>query len=146
MALLCKKIFNILMLLTASLLLNACISMPESLTLSLPKTEAKEFDGIWNGRLTLSIGEEKCVRRTQITVKINGSALSGRTKFKNYDAYISGVVGDDGNLVNGRVNVARDFYSYDITGDFKGDDASGSWKNKSCMGKWKLHRIRRNVL
>ncbi len=146
MALSYKKIFNISMLFAASLLLNACISMPESLTLSLPATEAKEFDGIWNGRLTLSIGEEKCVRRTQITVKINGGTLSGRTKFKNYDANISGIVGDDGNLVNGRVNVSRDFYSYDITGDFNGDDASGSWKNKSCMGKWKLHRIRRSVL
>ena len=146
MVLFYKKIFNISMLFTASLLLNACIPMPESLILSLPAAETKEFDGIWNGRLTLSIGEEKCLRRTEINVTIKGGALNGRTKFKNYDANISGFVGDDGKLNDGRINVSRDFYSYNLTGDFNSDDASGKWKNKSCMGKWKLHRIRRGVL
>lgn len=128
-------------LVAAPVLLSACMTLPNSLILG----ETEEFDGTWTGRLMLSIGTEKCARRTPITVTIEDGTLDGRTKYKNFTAKIGGYISADGSLNKGSVEVQNDYYSYEIDGNFEGENAKGTWKSKDCAGKWDLRRIRRTV-
>ena len=127
----------LLLIAAASLTLSACISPV------LQRGNSAEWDGVWSGRMTLSIGEKTCPRRTPLTADISNGAVDGNSKFENLAAKFVGYLDEAGQLNNGELQMSKSYYNFDMSGSFDGEKASGVWQNRRCKGKWEMRRVRK---
>ena len=135
------SLFRKLLICLTPLFLAACMTIPSAFDYG----ETKAFDGVWNGRLMLSIGDQSCTSRIPVTVEVSGGSMLGKINHKGFNARVVGYINDDGVVSNGVVKVSKAFYNYEIKGKFEDEFANGTWKSKTCAGKWELRRIRRSA-
>ena len=125
----------------ASALLSGCIGGIGPIAF---KGGSEEWDGYWAGRMTLSIGEDSCPRRSPLSAEISGGALDGAGVYENLDVRFVGSLDKAGVLQDGALKTSKSYYDLEMTGSFEGEKATGVWKNKRCKGKWEMRLIRKS--
>lgn len=118
-------------------LLAGCVSTDDFVI----ESEPEKFDGVWSGLITLSLGDDSCLRRENFILRITGSRMEGKTRDIKYKTEILGDVEDDGTITNGEFLLGTNQRNAEMTGSFDIKNGSGEWKSKRCKGKWNLRRI-----
>ena len=119
------------------LILSACISTDSFIS----EAEPEKFDGVWSGLITLSIGDQTCMRRENFMLRISQGQIAGKTRDIKYKTNFKGIIGDDGTVINGAIELGTLTRNSDFQGSFSEKDASGTWQSKRCKGKWTLRKI-----
>ena len=103
--------------------------------------EPGPYDGRWVGRLMLSIGEKKCLRRLNIAAEVINGRMTGKVEHGRSQIHYNGRIEENGEMPAGII-IQRDYGNEGImTGTFTETNASGKWKNRRCEGKWTLRRV-----
>lgn len=122
---------------TVLTMLIGCVTTEDFV--SEPKPE--KFDGVWSGLITLSLGDDSCMRRENFILRITEGRIEGKTRDIKYKTQIVGDVEEDGSISNGEFLLGTVQRNAEMFGQFDLKNASGEWKSKRCKGKWTLRRI-----
>lgn len=117
--------------------LVGCLSTDDFVSEPTPE----KFDGVWSGLITLSLGDDSCMRRENFILRITEGRIEGKTRDIKYKTRIIGDVEESGSILNGEFLLGTVQRNAEMTGQFDLKNASGEWKSKRCKGKWSLRRI-----